>query len=279
MVLSLTKSYTPSAGQVANSTSYNTDIAALFNALSGLEAAPPTSSFGNLAIDAAGKLYLDGGGNSYITEMSADAIGIYVGGALGLTQTGTNTAFEFNVSLEATKKLYLDGGGNTYIYEASADNFYLVVGGVNTLSSTDVLVTFGVVTHNSGGTYIGLAAAASLLDDATAGAGSTTLYIGNSTIDVTAPSDASTKDNVTDAKVKADDLGALSVKEFKYKKEYGDENKKQIGLIAQEVEPFFPEAITLRSDGLKAVNYKYFIPVLLKAVQELTDRIVALEAK
>lgn len=48
MALSLTKSYTPASGQTSNSTSYNTDMASLFNALNGLDA--QTSSLGGLTI-------------------------------------------------------------------------------------------------------------------------------------------------------------------------------------------------------------------------------------
>jgi len=48
MTLGLSKIYTPSAGQVGNATSYNTDISALFNAFSGLEA--QTASLGGLTI-------------------------------------------------------------------------------------------------------------------------------------------------------------------------------------------------------------------------------------
>lgn len=48
MTLGLTKSYTPTAGQVANAVNYNTDIKALFDAFSGLEA--QTATLGGLTI-------------------------------------------------------------------------------------------------------------------------------------------------------------------------------------------------------------------------------------
>ena len=48
MTIGLTKTYTPSSGDVANATSYNTDISALFNAFSGIEA--QTSTLGGLKI-------------------------------------------------------------------------------------------------------------------------------------------------------------------------------------------------------------------------------------
>jgi len=48
MTLGITKSYTPSAGQIGNSTGYNTDIAALFNAFANLET--QTASLGGLTV-------------------------------------------------------------------------------------------------------------------------------------------------------------------------------------------------------------------------------------
>ena len=41
-----------------------------------------------------------------------------------------------------------------------------------------------------------------------------------------------------------------------------------IGFIAQEVEPFFPEAISTDKDGYKSVAYSSIIPVLVEAIKE-----------
>lgn len=52
--------------------------------------------------------------------------------------------------------------------------------------------------------------------------------------------------------------------------EFGKE--RQIGLIAQEVEAFFPEIVTTNSAGYKAVDYSRFSPILLEAVKELANQ-------
>ena len=59
--------------------------------------------------------------------------------------------------------------------------------------------------------------------------------------------------------------------------------KKHIGLIAQEVEPHFPELIyegTTRDTEettYKGLNYAGLTPILLKAVQELSSKVNELE--
>ena len=46
-------------------------------------------------------------------------------------------------------------------------------------------------------------------------------------------------------------------------------NKKQIGVIAQEVEAVFPELVSTSKDGYKSVDYVKLTPILIEAVKEL----------
>ena len=56
--------------------------------------------------------------------------------------------------------------------------------------------------------------------------------------------------------------------------------KKDTGLIAQEVQKIYDAAVIRRNDEeFLRVNYAKFIPFLLKAIQELTERVAALETK
>jgi len=48
----------------------------------------------------------------------------------------------------------------------------------------------------------------------------------------------------------------------------GDQD--EVGLLAQEVEELVPEIVSSQSDGLKRLNYDKLVPVLIKAVQELS---------
>ena len=45
-------------------------------------------------------------------------------------------------------------------------------------------------------------------------------------------------------------------------------DKKQIGLIAQEVELIYPELVATDTKGYKSVNYVKLVPVLIEAIKE-----------
>ena len=48
---------------------------------------------------------------------------------------------------------------------------------------------------------------------------------------------------------------------------------KDIGLIAQEVEKYIPEAVITRENGIKAVNYQKLIPLIIEAIIELNNKL------
>ncbi len=59
----------------------------------------------------------------------------------------------------------------------------------------------------------------------------------------------------------------------------GPKPDKDIGLIAQDVEKVFPQAVILREDGYKAVDYTKLVPVLIEAIKELSYRLNIVEAE
>jgi hypothetical protein len=52
---------------------------------------------------------------------------------------------------------------------------------------------------------------------------------------------------------------------------------RELGVIAQEVEEVFPEAVTEDRDGIKKVDYLGLVAVLIESVKELDARVAALE--
>ena len=57
----------------------------------------------------------------------------------------------------------------------------------------------------------------------------------------------------------------------------GDTRERAIGLIAQDVQAVFPEAVATNADGFLMVDYAGLVGVLVEAVKELADRVEALE--
>ena len=83
-------------------------------------------------------------------------------------------------------------------------------------------------------------------------------------------SDESIKENIRDATPKLDDLLNVNVRHYNFKG-YDPIEKKHIGVISQELEKVFPGLVSETSMG-KTVQYSLFVPMLIKAVQELNDK-------
>jgi len=108
------------------------------------------------------------------------------------------------------------------------------------------------------------------------------LYVGGT---FTNPSDQRYKENIEPIENALDKLMTLQAVRYDMKDfMVGDDDRKMLGLFAQEVEVHFPEAVV---DGiiydenevprdLKSLSYTQIVPVLVKAIQELNAKIDAL---
>lgn len=85
-------------------------------------------------------------------------------------------------------------------------------------------------------------------------------------------SDLRLKENVQKIKYGVDVINNLNAVSFDWK----DSGKKSYGVIAQEIEAVLPELVE-QSGGNKTVNYSGLISFLIKAVQELDQRVNELE--
>jgi hypothetical protein len=99
--------------------------------------------------------------------------------------------------------------------------------------------------------------------------------ISNTTGSISVISDASTKINVVDATPKLDDLNLLRV--VNYDSILAPWAGKLLGFVAEEVEQVFPTLIEEDENSIKSVKWSVMVPMLVKAVQELTERLEALE--
>ena len=90
-------------------------------------------------------------------------------------------------------------------------------------------------------------------------------------------SDRRLKSNIEDATSASDKIDAIQVRQFDWNV---DGHHQDYGLIAQELQPIEPMAVTgdADSDEMMAVDYSKLVPMLIKEIQELRSRVATLEA-
>ena len=92
-------------------------------------------------------------------------------------------------------------------------------------------------------------------------------------------SDIKLKENIVDATLKLEKLNQVRIVNFNFI----NDNQKQIGVIAQELENIFPSMVEESPDKdlegndlgttTKQVKYSVFVPILIKAIQELSAKV------
>jgi hypothetical protein len=90
-------------------------------------------------------------------------------------------------------------------------------------------------------------------------------------------SDERLKQDIIDAGPQLEELRDLEVKKYRFKDE--PEAPLQIGLIAQDVLDVKPGLVQEGSDGYMSIRYSVLVPILVKAIQELADKVDALEQR
>ena len=91
-------------------------------------------------------------------------------------------------------------------------------------------------------------------------------------------SDKRLKENIQPIESASAKLSQLGGYTFDWNEVSGKEGT-ELGVIAQEIEKEFPELVTTRKNGYKAVKYDKLVAVLIQSNKELLSRIEALEEK
>lgn len=103
-------------------------------------------------------------------------------------------------------------------------------------------------------------------------------------LDVFAGSDPAFKEDITPMTASdASSLLNLNAYRFQYQTEKFKDKKlpegQRIGLMADEVERYFPECVTKDEEGYRYVNYQMLIAPLIETVRQLEQKVTALEKK
>jgi hypothetical protein len=91
-------------------------------------------------------------------------------------------------------------------------------------------------------------------------------------------SDKRYKDNIVNISSPLDKLSKINGVSFNWNEiSHKETGKKDIGVIAQEIEEVLPEIVETRDNGYKAVDYPKLTALLIEAVKELSDKVKKLE--
>jgi hypothetical protein len=212
------------------------------------------------------------GMNVHVTEASKYAMGIMNADASGdgLLISAGDAADDYALRVmdydNAVTLFSVNGLGNVGIRTDTAREELEVSGAI--ISSQGHYVT----TYNTDNRIWNSAGSAS---------GSATLYIGNETIDTSA-SDARMKNIVNETPMGLDSVNDMEVHTFTWKKDEDSEDEvfTHTGMIAQEMDEKYPWLVKKPENEEEigwAIKYNNLVPVLIKAIQELSAKVTALE--
>jgi len=218
------------------------------------------------------------GGNKYIGNGYASSYIQYNG--THIFNIAANNVSGAGAALNWTPAMTLDTSGNLLVGTTSSSETSSVGHKINTSLTAPWLATVGSASTNSNVTSSVYSTGAAAYRFYVGYGG--TVFATNTTI--SAISDARLKENVQDIDVGLGAILALKPRKFDWKEGKGKNIKGDRGFIAQEFEAVFPQLVDEWKDNAPEGEAPYksvrqdLIPVLVKAIQELTARVEALEA-
>jgi len=182
---------------------------------------------------------------------------------------GTLDSIPLMFRTASTERARIDTSGNLLVGTTSASlgptsGFNVIIGGGVTGTS------IGHITGSSSGSYYELFAYnGSAIGSITQSGTTAVLY--NLT------SDQRLKENIQDAESSSNLIDSIQVRKFDWKT---DQTHQRYGFIAQELVTVYPEAVHQPQDTeeMMAVDYSKLVPMLVKEIQSLRQRVAQLES-
>jgi len=218
--------------------------------------------------------YLDGTQDVIINTTTSNLHGVTVSisGDMSGTATFAGNAITINTTLGN-----VSGSGITTYYSVNVNAKGLVTGGTTVPGTTNVGATGQVgvfstgnnIVGSSGFTYNGNTMA---VTGAVSATGDVIAFSG---------SDRNLKINIEPITDAIDKVKQITGVTFDWAEHAQDlnHNRREAGVIAQEMQAVLPEIVTTRDDGYLAVRYERINALLIQAVKELTARVEQLEAE
>ena len=209
-----------------------------------------------------------------------------------------STASQFSIFTNGNLQIFNENGFANLadFIEGGACNLYFDAGKKFETSSTGTTTTGNGVVSGQVVAAAGFSQvdnAQSLISQSSIGSATTSYFIGNQQIQTS--SDRRIKENIVDTEINAlSKLQKVKVVDFNWNdpsdKAINNKNArgKWTGCIAQEIVDIFPHAVNAprpegkkidyNSEDLWTIQYEHLVPVLIKAIQELSAKVAALEA-
>lgn len=263
--------------QINNSGGFNWNIAASGTAgnIPSFTQAMTLDASGNLGVGTTSpsqRVHISnasGGSSLLVANGSNSASNIYIGTDGFAATTGsiyTNGSAPLAFGTNSTRQVTIDTSGNLLINRTTQflDGQYSSDFNGNTKRGATYNNTFG----NSGASFLSFGSGGTQIGGVTQSGGSAVLY------NVT--SDQRLKENIQDADSASSLIDAIQVRQFDWKT---DQTHQRYGFVAQELVTVAPEAVHQPTDTeeMMAVDYSKLVPMLVKEIQSLRQRVAQLE--
>lgn len=244
-------------------------------------------------------------GNSNIVTLGSVTSGEWLASRIGTAYGGTGlSSFNSGGALYATSGTTLATGtlpstaGGTGFSSSTGNGKLLIGNSSNTFSLNTLSGTSSRITISNGNGTITISTpqdidTSSNVQFACLGVGTSPSSVAGeirATNNITAyySSDARLKENIEDIQNPLEIVCSIGSKTFDWSDEYiknhGGEDgyfvtKSDFGVIAQDVQEVFPQAVRTREDGTLAVDYEKLSTLAFGAIKQLLARVEALESK
>jgi hypothetical protein len=219
--------------------------------------------------------YFDGSNNRYLTTGAANLF-LMINNEHRFYTAASGTAgnaitFTQAMTLDASGRLLIAGTSSSNI-SGQAQNLLVYSSGTNAIGGYQTSAggyCFASYAVSNGGTYYHM-----VFSDAGTSHGSITSNGTTTSYNVT--SDQRLKENIVDAPEFGSVIDSLQVRSFDWK---SDGNHQRAGFVAQELVTVAPEAVhqPTDTDEMMAVDYSKLVPMLVKEIQSLRQRVAQLE--
>lgn len=199
--------------------------------------------------------------------------------AAGSVSIGTSAAPAVGGSLRVAANVYTGStgyNGDVFAQSVYLSDIQLAIEGSDLFVDGELVVLSSQPTRNLS---LGVGTAASATTGEIRATNNITAYYS---------SDAKLKENVKDVENALDKVCSIGSKTFDWTDDYikarGGEDgyfvqKSDFGVIAQDVQSVFPQAVRTREDGTLAVDYEKLATLAFGAIKELAERVKQLELK